>query len=290
MKRIAAAALVVCLMGGTSALAQADDHHNDKAAGAPRGAGPTHGGPAAQGPPGGAAHPGGPRGPGGNAGAFHTQGGPAGVVHPQGNQNTFQTQGGPNGLQRQDRGFQRNGGPAGVVHPQGNQNTFQTQGGPNGLQRQDRGFHRNGGQPQGVVGQPDARGDQRSFNGAAGRGDRSGNRNDFRPSFGAPGFRPGGQRPRYSQQYFPRTFNIGQRYQWRGGEWRQPRGYYYRPWFYGQVLPFGWFSAQYYINDYYDYDLPVPPYGYEWIRNGPDALLVDIGNGEVVSSVPNAFY
>jgi hypothetical protein len=34
----------------------------------------------------------------------------------------------------------------------------------------------------------------------------------------------------------------------------------------------------------------VPPYGYEWIRNGPDALLVDIGSGEVVSSVPGIFY
>jgi hypothetical protein len=111
-----------------------------------------------------------------------------------------------------------------------------------------------------------------------------------RPSFGAPGFRPGGNRPQYNAQYFPRTFNIGQRFQWRGGPWRGPQGFYYRPWFYGQILPVGWFSAQYYINDYYDYQLPVPPYGYEWIRNGPDALLVDIGSGEVVSSVPGVFY
>jgi hypothetical protein len=114
--------------------------------------------------------------------------------------------------------------------------------------------------------------------------------NNHRPSFGAPGFRPGGNRPQYNAQFFPRTFNLGQRFQWRNGPWRGPQGYAYRPWFYGQILPFGWFSAQWYISDYYDYDLPVPPYGYEWIRNGPDALLVDIGSGEVVESVPGIFY
>ncbi|HEY3890312.1 MAG TPA: RcnB family protein [Caulobacteraceae bacterium] len=235
MKRIAAATLVFCLMSGTSALAQSSSQHHDKAAGPPRGAGPTHGGP----PAGPTVH--GPVGPGGNAGAFHTQGGPVGVVHPQANP-TFQTQGGPTGFQTQDRGFRRNTGQA-------------------------------------VVGHPTGRVDQRSFNSGS-----------FRPNFGAPGFRPGGERPRYNPQYFPRTFNLGQRFQWRGGAWRGPRGYYYRPWFYGQVLPFGWFSADYYINDYYDYDLPVPPYGYEWIRNGPDALLVDISSGEVVESVPGVFY
>jgi Ni/Co efflux regulator RcnB len=241
MKRIAAAALVLGLMSGTSALAQGDDHHPDRAgppaksAGPTKTAGPTHGAnPTAQ-PTQGSIHPGG--------NGFHTQGGPAGVVRPQGN-------------------------------------TLQTQGGPSGFQTQDRSQHRSG-QPQGiVVGQPVRPGRPTGANPG----------NNHRPSFGAPGFRPGGKRPQYNAQFFPRTFNIGQRFQWRGGPWRGPQGYYYRPWGYGQVLPFGWFSAQYYINDYYDYDLPVPPYGYEWIRNGPDALLVDIGNGEVVSSVPGAFY
>jgi hypothetical protein len=197
MKRVAAAVLVVCLMSGTSALAQSSSQHHDRAAGPPKGAGPTHGGP-----------PGGP--------TVHTL--PVNPIHPTGAFNTGRT-----------------------VTP-----AFQ--GGPS-----------------------------RAFN-------------TGRPSFGAPGFRPGGNRPQYNAQYFPRTFNIGQRYQWRGGPWRGPQGFYYRPWFYGQVLPFGWFSAPYYINDYYDYSLPVPPYGYEWIRNGPDALLVDIGSGEVVSSVPGVFY
>ena len=112
----------------------------------------------------------------------------------------------------------------------------------------------------------------------------------FHPKFGAPGFNPGGQRPRYSPTFFPHTFNLGARFHWRGQAWYGPQGYYYRPWYYGQILPFGWFASQWWINDYYDYDLPVPPYGYEWVRNGPDALLVDVNTGEVVEDIPGAFY
>ena len=242
MKRIAAATLVFCLMSGTSAFAQGDDHHHDgagppsKSAGPAHGAGPTHGA---------------------NPTVTPTQG----SIHPGGNT------------------FHAPGGPAVVVHPQGN--AVQVQGGPTGLQTQDRSLHHNGGQPQGiVVGQPVGPGRPTGANPG----------NNRRPSFGAPGFRPGGNRPQYNAQFFPRTFNIGQRFQWRSGPWRGPQGYYYRPWSYGQRLPFGWFAAQFYINDYYAYDLPVPPYGYEWIRNGPDALLVDISSGEVVESVPSIFY
>ena len=206
------------------------------------------------------------------ASAFHTPGAPGGgPVHPQGNGAGFQPQGAQPGFQAQDRGSHRNGG-----QPQGNGAGFQPQGGQNGFQAQDHGSHRNGGQPQGFAGQPGSNGEARG--------------NAFRPAFGAPGFRPGGARPHYSTQYFPRTFNPSNRFHWRGGSWNGPRGYYYRPWFYGQVLPFGWFSSEWYIDDYYDYDLPVPPYGFEWVRNGPDALLVNIGTGMVVESVPGIFY
>lgn len=112
----------------------------------------------------------------------------------------------------------------------------------------------------------------------------------FNPRFGAPGYRPGGQQPQYSPQYFPRTFNMGVRYHWRGGSWRGPQGWYYRSWSYGQILPFAWLGSSWWITDYWDYGLPVPPYGYEWIRNGPDALLVDINTGEVVEVIPGIFY
>jgi hypothetical protein len=160
------------------------------------------------------------------------------------------------------------GPPPGGVHPGGAPAFVRPLGGPpGGFNPQAQNFHRNG-VPGGV-------------------GVQSG---PGHPGFGAPGFRPGGARPRYSAQFFPHSFNPGSRFHWRAGSWYGPQGFFYRPWFYGQILPFGWFAPEWYINDYYDYDLPVPPYGYEWIRNGPDALLVNIDNGMVVEDVPGIFY
>ncbi len=109
-------------------------------------------------------------------------------------------------------------------------------------------------------------------------------------NFGAPGFHPGGERPRYNPEFFPRIFHPQERFEWRGGHWRGPPGWYYRTWYYGQILPWGWFDEGYWISDYWFYDLPVPPYGYEWVRNGPDALLVDLRSGMIVEVVPGIFY
>ena len=115
---------------------------------------------------------------------------------------------------------------------------------------------------------------------------------NYSPRFGAPGFRPGqgAARPHYDAQYFPRVFQPEHRYAWRGQPWISQPGYYYRHWAYGDRLPFGWFTDRWIINDYYYYDLAVPPYGYEWIRVGPDALLVDLDDGTVVESVYGLFY
>ncbi len=112
-----------------------------------------------------------------------------------------------------------------------------------------------------------------------------------RAGFGAPGFTAStGTRPRYDVQHFPPTVRAHQRYGWRGASaWRDQPGYYYRRWGYGDILPAGWFVADFWISDYEDYDLPVPPYGYEWVRSGPDALLVDTYTGEVVEAVYGLF-
>ena len=140
---------------------------------------------------------------------------------------------------------------------------------PGGWDRRD-GDHRDG----------DRRNGGQGFNGGR----------DYHPGFGAPGFRPGGERPRYSPDYYPRQIWARDRYEWRGGDWRGPRGFYYRRWSYGEYLPFGWFGAEWFINDYWNYELPVPPYGCEWIRSGPDALLVDQRTGFVVETVYGIFY
>src|SRR5436305_1238789 len=42
---------------------------------------------------------------------------------------------------------------------------------------------------------------------------------NYRPRFGAPGFRPGAERPRYNPDFFPRSFRPEHRYEWRGERW-----------------------------------------------------------------------
>jgi Ni/Co efflux regulator RcnB len=36
--------------------------------------------------------------------------------------------------------------------------------------------------------------------------------------------------------------------------------------------------------------LPPPPYGYRWVRYGPDALLVNICDGRILDVIYDAFY
>lgn len=71
--------------------------------------------------------------------------------------------------------------------------------------------------------------------------------------------------------------------------WSRPGGWYYRPWAYGMFLPWGWFLPQYYL-DWGLYDLPPPPVGCEWVREGPDAVLVDVWTGEILSVYSGVFY
>ena len=33
-----------------------------------------------------------------------------------------------------------------------------------------------------------------------------------------------------------------------------------------------------------------PPYGYQWVRFGPDVMLVNIRTGEILDVIHNAFY
>ena len=40
--------------------------------------------------------------------------------------------------------------------------------------------------------------------------------------------------------------------------------------------------SQYVIGDYWLFALEVPPTGYEWVRDGSDALLIDTNSGEIL--------
>lgn len=64
-----------------------------------------------------------------------------------------------------------------------------------------------------------------------------------------------------------RTWHPGHRWT---GSWARFR----RP-FVGFVLPPFWLGSSYAINDYWNYGLDEPPYGYSWSRYYDDAVLVD---------------
>lgn len=76
---------------------------------------------------------------------------------------------------------------------------------------------------------------------------------------------------------------------YRAPAFQYPRGWAYRPWYRGQYLPRFFISAPYFF-DYSWLGLPPPPYGYRWVRYGPDALLVSIYTGQIRDVIYNAFY
>lgn len=78
-----------------------------------------------------------------------------------------------------------------------------------------------------------------------------------------------------------RTYHIG--------PYHPPRGFYYRRWGYGEVLPRIYWSQRYWLSDYWLFGLEVPPVGCEWVRYGPDALLIDIRSGQVIQVVYGRF-
>ena len=71
-----------------------------------------------------------------------------------------------------------------------------------------------------------------------------------------------------------RTYHIG--------PYHSPRGWAYRSWSYGQILPRAYWGSQYILGDYWLFGLEVPPIGFEWVRSGPDALLININTGEIL--------
>jgi Ni/Co efflux regulator RcnB len=77
---------------------------------------------------------------------------------------------------------------------------------------------------------------------------------------------------------------------WNVGYYDWPYGYSYNRWSYGDILPSAFFISDYYIDDWWSYDLYEPPYGYQWIRVGPDILLVDPVTGRIVQVISGAFY
>jgi Ni/Co efflux regulator RcnB len=56
------------------------------------------------------------------------------------------------------------------------------------------------------------------------------------------------------------------------------------------MLPMLFLSAPYIFSDYNTYGFGPPPYGQQWVRYGPDLLLVDVRTGRVVNVIYGVFY
>lgn len=91
------------------------------------------------------------------------------------------------------------------------------------------------------------------------------------------------ERGRYPDVYF-----SSHRYHYRS--WRPPIGYYVRLWSFGDFLPRDWYGQEYFLTDAWNFDLPLAPPGYDWVRLGDDALLVDRYTGRVVQVVRAVFW
>ncbi len=191
----------------------------------------------------------------------------------------------------QDQHDDHGGHPGGEAHQGGQPGGGQHPGGQPGGQHQAApvqgqaggnpggGFH---GQPGG--GAPQA--NQGRVGGQPNGGDRNGQYNGGqRGGFG--GGQPGGfggQRGGSGFNYHGRNFQS-----FRAAPFNYPGGYGYRRWGVGQRLPRLFLSPGYFIN-WGAYDLGPPAPGCEWVRYGPDALMVNQYSGQVVDVAYGVFY
>ena len=82
-------------------------------------------------------------------------------------------------------------------------------------------------------------------------------------------------RPSYQHNYqAARSYHIG--------PYRRPAGWSAYRWGYGEILPRAYWAPEYLIADYWLFALEVPPAGYEWVRDGADAMLVSTGDGTIL--------
>lgn len=221
----------------------------------------------------------------------HPEGGsphaPPQAARPAAPQAAPQARGPGQGASGQVPGIQPQGGRSFQGGGQG-QRPFQDR---QGFQGGDRGFaggQPNGGtRPQGFGGaQPNGGYRQQGFaGGQPGRG-------DFRPDGGYRGG-PGSynQGGRAGSQAF--GYGGRQYFRYRAQPYRFPGGYYgwaNHSWRRGEWLPSPFINSGYFINDWYDFGLWQPDYGYEWIRVGADAVLVNLSDGQVVDVVPGVYY
>lgn len=178
-----------------------------------------------------------------------------------------------------------------------------------GYQDDQRGRQR-GGEARGERAPAETAPNRDSQGGNRGRGERGGARNEAPPpAQAAPnrGFQEGDRRRAETtrgrgnfgrevehgpSQFEKRAFqrNVMSARRFRAGAFRAPAGWRYRRWGFGESLPRAFWAQPYWITNFWLYDLDRPPFGCEWVRFGPDALLVDTSTGEILQAEYNVFY
>ncbi|THD70146.1 RcnB family protein [Phenylobacterium sp.] len=256
--------LALLLLAGASGAALAQDRDREQAPAHPQGAPHSQGASHPGGPPGGAGHggppPGAPQGHGSEGRDGPPRGGAQQGGAQQGGAPHRDFQGAPAGGPAQH--FDRAPGPG----PQGGgPRRFDHERGPNEVV------------PPGTGRAADVRPEQRHDGRSAGG-----------PQFDARNSPWGGRGARWQAGHAPPVLWSQDRFH--AGFYRPPYGYYVRAWGFGDFLPRGWFGQPYWIGDFMNYDLPYPPPGFEWVRVGPDALMIDRFTGRIVQVVRGIFW
>jgi hypothetical protein len=68
-----------------------------------------------------------------------------------------------------------------------------------------------------------------------------------------------------------------------------PNGWAYRRWAVGAILPPLFLAPAYFYADWATLGLDPPQPGFQWVRYGPDLLLVNVTTGAVVDTVYGVF-
>jgi Ni/Co efflux regulator RcnB len=69
-----------------------------------------------------------------------------------------------------------------------------------------------------------------------------------------------------------------------------PHGFAYRRWAVGAALPRDFLAPTYYYAGWGPLGLTAPPPGFQWVRFGPDLLLVNTATGQVEETAYDVFY
>jgi hypothetical protein len=96
---------------------------------------------------------------------------------------------------------------------------------------------------------------------------------------------------RNDSRYDWQRYRYSNRNLYRSGSYYAPyRNYRYNRLSIGIHLDSLFYSNRYWLNDPYQYRLPMAPYGTQWVRYYDDVVLVDVYTGEVLDVIENFFW